>query len=245
MELYELKEETERLLLVGVSAGGDEEVYQSLEELGELVKTAGAQTVGMLVQNREGIHPGYYVGTGKLEEIRMAIRAYDATGIVCDDELSPSQMNNLERELECKVMDRTVVILDIFASRAKTSEGKIQVELAQLRYRAARLTGMGTSLSRLGGGIGTRGPGEKKAGGRQKTDKGKDFPAEKRIRTGKTPQRAVKRRQEEGLHYDGCYCRLHKCRKIYSFKYPYKCRRAAGGQAFCHSGPYHQTAGAA
>ena len=133
MELYELKEETERLLLVGVSAGGDEEVYQSLEELGELVKTAGAQTVGMLVQNREGIHPGYYVGTGKLEEIRMAIRAYDATGIVCDDELSPSQMNNLERELECKVMDRTVVILDIFASRAKTSEGKIQVELAQLR----------------------------------------------------------------------------------------------------------------
>lgn len=162
MGLYELKEETERLLLVGVSAGGDEEVYQSLEELGELVKTAGAQTVGMIVQNREGIHPGYYVGTGKLEEIRMAIRAWDATGIVCDDELSPSQMNNLEQELECKVMDRTVVILDIFASRAKTSEGKIQVELAQLRYRAARLTGMGTSLSRLGGGIGTRGPGEKK-----------------------------------------------------------------------------------
>ena len=92
----------------------------------------------------------------------MAVRALDATGIVCDDELSPSQINNLERELDCKVMDRTVVILDIFASHARTSEGKIQVELAQLRYRAARLTGLGTSLSRLGGGIGTRGPGEKK-----------------------------------------------------------------------------------
>ena len=162
MELYELKEETERVILVGVATRENEDVQESLDELEELVETAGAQTVGRVVQSREGIHPGYYVGTGKLEEIQMAVRALDATGIVCDDELSPSQINNLERELECKVMDRTVVILDIFAARAKTSEGKIQVELAQLRYRAARLTGLGTSLSRLGGGIGTRGPGEKK-----------------------------------------------------------------------------------
>lgn len=162
MELYELKEEQERVILVGVATRDNEDVQDSLDELEELVETAGAQTVGRVVQSREGIHPGYYVGTGKLEEIQMAVRALDATGIVCDDELSPSQMNNLEQELECKVMDRTVVILDIFASRAKTSEGKIQVELAQLRYRAARLTGLGTSLSRLGGGIGTRGPGEKK-----------------------------------------------------------------------------------
>ena len=162
MELYELKEEQERVILVGVATRDNEDVQDSLDELEELVETAGAQTVGRVVQSREGIHPGYYVGTGKLEEIQMAVRALDATGIVCDDELSPSQMNNLERELECKVMDRTVVILDIFASRAKTSEGKIQVELAQLRYRAARLSGLGTSLSRLGGGIGTRGPGEKK-----------------------------------------------------------------------------------
>ena len=162
MELYELKEEAERVILVGVSTRENEDVQDSLDELEELVETAGAQTVGRVIQSREGIHPGYYVGTGKLEEIRMAIQALEATGIVCDDELSPSQINNLERELECKVMDRTVVILDIFAARAKTSEGKIQVELAQLRYRAARLTGLGTSLSRLGGGIGTRGPGEKK-----------------------------------------------------------------------------------
>ena len=126
------------------------------------MKTAGAETVGMMIQSREAIHPGYYVGTGKLEEIRMMAAAYDATGIVCDDELTPSQMNNLERELELKIMDRTMVILDIFAARARTSEGKIQVELAQLRYRASRLTGLGTSMSRLGGGIGTRGPGEKK-----------------------------------------------------------------------------------
>ena len=162
MELYELKEETERVILVGVATRENEDVQESLDELEELAETAGAQVVGRVVQSREGIHPGYYVGTGKLEEIQMAVRGLHATGIICDDELSPSQMNNLERELECKVMDRTVVILDIFAARAKTSEGKIQVELAQLRYRAARLTGLGTSLSRLGGGIGTRGPGEKK-----------------------------------------------------------------------------------
>lgn len=162
MELYELKEEQERVVLVGVQTQDGDDTEESLKELEELVKTAGAVSVGTVIQSREAIHPGYYVGTGKLEEIRMAADAYHATGIVCDDELSPSQMNNLERELGLKIMDRTVVILDIFAARANTSEGKIQVELAQLRYRAARLNGLGTSMSRLGGGIGTRGPGEKK-----------------------------------------------------------------------------------
>lgn len=162
MELYELKEEQERVILVGVQTREGDDTQDSLDELKDLVKTAGAETVGMMIQSREAIHPGYYVGTGKLEEIRMMAAAYDATGIVCDDELTPSQMNNLERELELKIMDRTMVILDIFAARARTSEGKIQVELAQLRYRASRLTGLGTSMSRLGGGIGTRGPGEKK-----------------------------------------------------------------------------------
>lgn len=162
MELYELKEEQERVILVGVQMREGDDTQDSLDELKDLVKTAGAETVGMMIQSREAIHPGYYVGTGKLEEIRMMAAAYDATGIVCDDELTPSQMNNLERELELKIMDRTMVILDIFAARARTSEGKIQVELAQLRYRASRLTGLGTSMSRLGGGIGTRGPGEKK-----------------------------------------------------------------------------------
>lgn len=162
MGLYELKEEQERVILVGVQTREGDDTQDSLDELKDLVKTSGAETVGMMIQSREAIHPGYYVGTGKLEEIRMMAAAYDATGIVCDDELTPSQMNNLERELELKIMDRTMVILDIFAARARTSEGKIQVELAQLRYRASRLTGLGTSMSRLGGGIGTRGPGEKK-----------------------------------------------------------------------------------
>ena len=160
--MIELKKETERVILVGVSLDDSDHVEESLDELNELVKTAGAESVGRLIQNREQIHPGTYIGKGKIEEVKGLLYALNANGVICDDELSPAQLNNLEQELECKVMDRTMVILDIFAQRAKTSEGKIQVELAQLKYRAARLVGMRASLSRLGGGIGTRGPGEKK-----------------------------------------------------------------------------------
>lgn len=152
----------ERVVLVGVQTGDNDNVEESLDELEELASTAGAVTVGKIIQNREAVHPGTYIGKGKIEEVRALVYAMDATGIICDDELSPAQLNNLERELDCKVMDRTLLILDIFAARAITSEGKIQVELAQLRYRAARLVGLRESLSRLGGGIGTRGPGEKK-----------------------------------------------------------------------------------
>ena len=152
----------ERVVLVGVQTGDNDNVEESLDELEEFASTAGAVTVGKIIQNREAVHPGTYIGKGKIEEVRAMVYAMDATGIICDDELSPAQLNNLERELDCKVMDRTLLILDIFAARAITSEGKIQVELAQLRYRAARLVGLRESLSRLGGGIGTRGPGEKK-----------------------------------------------------------------------------------
>lgn len=152
----------ERVVLVGVQTGDNDNVEESLDELEELASTAGAVTVGKIIQNREAVHPGTYIGKGKIEEVRALVYAMDATGIICDDELSPARLNNLERELDCKVMDRTLLILDIFAARAITSEGKIQVELAQLRYRAARLVGLRESLSRLGGGIGTRGPGEKK-----------------------------------------------------------------------------------
>lgn len=152
----------ERVILVGVQVSDGENVEESLDELEELAKTAGAAAVGRIIQNREAVHPGTYIGKGKIEEVKSLLLALDATGIICDDELSPAQLNNLERELECKVMDRTLLILDIFAGRAVTSEGKIQVELAQLRYRSARLVGLRESLSRLGGGIGTRGPGEKK-----------------------------------------------------------------------------------
>lgn len=152
----------ECVILVGVQESFSEDVEESLDELAELCETAGAQVAGRVIQNREKIHPGTYVGKGKIDEIALLMEELDATGIVCDDELSPAQLNNLEKELDCKVMDRTLIILDIFAARANTSEGNIQVELAQLRYRAARLVGLRNSLSRLGGGIGTRGPGEKK-----------------------------------------------------------------------------------
>lgn len=157
-----LQEVEERVILVGVSTGEGDDTEQSLDELEELAKTAGAVTVGRVIQNREQIHPGTYIGTGKIAEVQQLAYDVEATGIICDDELSPAQLKNLEEELDLKVMDRTLIILDIFASRASTSEGKIQVELAQLKYRQARLVGLGSSLSRLGGGIGTRGPGEKK-----------------------------------------------------------------------------------
>lgn len=161
-ELYENRESEERVILVGVSEQDGDDALDSLSELAELVKTAGAVTVGTVVQNRQKIHPGTYIGTGKVEELRLKLLEEDATGIVCDDELTPAQIKNLEDSLHTKIMDRTLIILDIFAARASTSEGKIQVELAQLKYRLTRLTGLGRSMSRLGGGIGTRGPGEKK-----------------------------------------------------------------------------------
>lgn len=161
-ETIKIEEVEEKVILVGVSEQDGDDAEDSVEELKELVKTAGAAVVGNLIQKREKIHPGTYVGTGKVAEIEELIAQTGATGIVCDDELSPAQLKNLEMMLDTKVMDRTLIILDIFAARATTSEGKIQVELAQLKYRMSRLTGLGRSMSRLGGGIGTRGPGEKK-----------------------------------------------------------------------------------
>ncbi len=161
-ELYDVKEVEERVILIAVSVEDEDDTRASVDELEELVRTAGAVTVDKIIQNRERIHPGTYLGKGKIEEVKARVWELGATGVVCDDELSPAQLRNLEDALDTKVMDRTMVILDIFASRASTSEGKIQVELAQLKYRAARLVGLRSSLSRLGGGIGTRGPGEKK-----------------------------------------------------------------------------------
>ncbi|MBB2184023.1 GTPase HflX [Lachnospiraceae bacterium MD1] len=161
-EMYEMKEQEERFVLVGVAVSDNDDTEQSLEELEELATTAGAITVGKIIQNRESIHPGTYIGKGKIDEVKALAIESDATGVVCDDELSPAQLKNLEDALQMKVLDRTILILDIFANRASTKEGKIQVELAQLRYRSTRLIGLRNSLSRLGGGIGTRGPGEKK-----------------------------------------------------------------------------------
>ena len=162
MELYDLKQEEERFILVGIQLGDNELAEESLDELEALARTAGAAAAGRLIQNREAMHPQTYIGKGKIEELKDLIWEEEASGIICDDELSAVQLNHLQQELECKVIDRTLLILDIFAAHAVSGEGKIQVELAQLRYRSARLTGLGNSLSRLGGGIGTRGPGEKK-----------------------------------------------------------------------------------
>ncbi len=160
--MFDMTQTQERVILVGVQLADGDDTQASLDELEELARTAGAETVGRIIQNREKPHPGTYLGKGKIEEIKELIWETEATGIICDDELSPAQLNNLSSLLDAKVMDRTLIILDIFANRASTREGKIQVELAQLKYRAARLVGLRDSLSRLGGGIGTRGPGETK-----------------------------------------------------------------------------------
>ena len=161
-ELISTEEKEEKFILVAVSTSNEKETQSSLDELDELVYTAGAMSVGRLVQNRERIHAVTYLGKGKLEELKEMLLYMEADGVLCDDELSPAQLRNLERILDTKIVDRTMLILDIFAKRASTGEGKIQVELAQLKYAAVRLVGLRSSLSRLGGGIGTRGPGEKK-----------------------------------------------------------------------------------
>ena len=161
-ELIEIKREQERVVLVAVEYRENDDTVSSVDELEELAETAGAVTVGRLIQKRESVSPGLYLGKGKVEELRDLIEETGATGIICDDELSPAQMKNLEEALDTKVMDRTMLILDIFAGHANTAEGKLQVEMAQLKYRSARLVGMRSSMSRVSYGIGMRGPGEKK-----------------------------------------------------------------------------------
>lgn len=162
--MIEHKEVIERFILVAAQKKQfqEKEAWESLAELSELVKTAGGEVIMQILQRVERIHPGLYIGTGKVEELKELIVIHGATGIVFDDELSPIQMRNLSEELQVKVMDRTMIILDIFASRARSKEGKLQVEMAQLKYQASRLVGFGTMLSRQAGGIGSRGPGEKK-----------------------------------------------------------------------------------
>ena len=155
-------ERKERYILIGVITSDEAPVNSSLDELALLLETAGGMECGRLTQRLEHPDTRSYLGSGKVEELRQEIYIREADAVVCDDELTPVQMRTLSDELGVKVIDRTVVILDIFAAHAKTKEGKIQVEMAQLKYRASHLSGMGTALSRQGGGIGTRGPGETK-----------------------------------------------------------------------------------
>ncbi len=154
--------EKEKYILIAVSDGDTGKANASLDELDRLLDTAGAEGVYRVIQSLPHPNSATYIGTGKAEELRSLIETYDADAVISDDELSPAQLRNLSDITECKVIDRTMLILDIFAAHAKTKEGKIQVEMAQLSYRASHLTGMGKALSRLGGGIGTRGPGETK-----------------------------------------------------------------------------------
>ncbi len=145
----------QRAYMIAALPEGDD-----LAELGELLHTAGVAVVGQTVQHREQPHPNTYLGPGKIEEVKLAARRADANVIACDDELSPRQERNLEKQLDMPVVDRTTVILDIFAGHAGSAEGKLQVELAQLQYNLARMRGLWTHLERLGAGVGTRGPGE-------------------------------------------------------------------------------------
>ena len=131
--MISMDEIKERVILVAVDTDGSDQAERSLDELGELAKTAGAEVVGRMIQPRENIHPGTYIGKGKILELKELLWETHGTGIICDDELTSVQMGNLEAELDCKIMDRTLLILDIFAARAVSGEGKIQVELAQLK----------------------------------------------------------------------------------------------------------------
>ena len=161
--MHETEKDIEKVILVGVESDRAEiSMEESLRELEDLAKTAGAEALDSLIQKREAAHPGHYLGKGKLDELKDLIALHGATGVICDDELSPGQIRRMSEVLDVKIMDRTMLILDIFAGRASSAEGKVQVELAQLKYRLSHLSGLGKSLSRLGGGIGTRGPGEKK-----------------------------------------------------------------------------------
>ena len=159
-----MEEKTEKFIIAGIHTGIADKISdttdESVSELEELIKTAGGETIGILIQNKNEIEPGTYLGTGKLEELKDAVSALGADAVVFDNELSPIQLKNITDFLGIKVLDRSMLILDIFALRAKSGEGKLQVELAQLKYTLPRLRGMGLQMSRTGGGIGTRGPGE-------------------------------------------------------------------------------------
>ena len=205
------KEIIEKVILIAVADQDTTEAEESLDELEELVKTAGAEVAARVIQVRETPHPGTYIGKGKIDEVNALLYGTNATGIVCDDELSPAQISNLEEALDTKVMDRTLIILDIFAKRAFTREGKIQVELAQLKYRASKLTGQGRALSRLGG----DGP---------KTDPYKNLQIKSRVKRCCKAQRSPEKTTPEESPASGLYRWIYQCRKVNTIKPFYQCR---------------------
>ena len=242
MEMNTIEELKERVILIGVSVSDGDDTEESLKELKELADTAGAETVGTVIQKREAVHPGTYIGKGKIEEVRAMAFGLNATGVICDDELSPAQLNNLEQELDLKVMDRTLIILDIFAAHARTSEGKIQVELAQLKYRQARLVGLRNSLSRLGGGIGTRGPGEKKLEMDRRLIKSRIAQLNRELEEVKRHREITRAQRSRNRMPVAAIVGLYQCGKIHASEPVDRSRRAGRRQAFCHAGsdhPYH------
>jgi len=161
-EVIVMEEMIQRAILVGVDLNNDPDFNYSMEELKNLAEACEVEVLGSLTQNLQRINSACYIGTGKVQEAFELVDQNEANLVIFNDELSPSQIRNLEQELECKVIDRTILILDIFAKRAKTREAQLQVEIAQLRYMMPRLIGLNASLSRQAGGIGSKGPGEKK-----------------------------------------------------------------------------------
>lgn len=211
--MFDTNQEIEKVILVAAATESEESASESLDELEELVNTAGAQVVGRMIQNLEHVNSATYIGSGKVEELKDLIWETEATAMVCDDELSPAQYKNLEDELDVKVMDRTLIILDIFAGRAKTAEGKIQVELAQLRYRSTRLIGM-RNLSRQGGGIGTRGPGEKKLEVDRRLIRNRISQLKAQVADMESHRQVTRARRQENPVSGSCHSRLYKCRKV-------------------------------
>ncbi|MBQ7677870.1 MAG: GTPase HflX [Lachnospiraceae bacterium] len=192
--------EKEKFILVAVATGDEEAAWASLGELMELLETAGGEAAEGVIQNLPHPNPATYIGVGKAEEVAELARAHEACGILCDDELSPVQLKNLSDIIDGKVIDRTMLILDIFAAHALTKEGRIQVEMAQLKYRQAHLRGIGKALSRLGGGIGTRGPGETKLETDRRAIQRKIGTLSVEIRTMKNVRQTTrKKRQESAL----------------------------------------------
>ena len=201
------EENREKVIIAGLHTGSrdylNDTTDESMRELGELVDTAGGEVVGEMVQNRPMPDSGTYFGEGKLEELKDAIDALEATLVVFDDELSPVQLRNISDILGVRVLDRSMLILDIFAMRARSGEGKLQVELAQLKYQLPRLRGMGLELSRTGGGIGTRGPGETKLESDRRHIRTRIAALEEQIREIKKHRELLRSRRHKDGHITG------------------------------------------
>ena len=234
MELKSNEEKITRALLVSVDTG-EYDAQASLDELFELVKSAGADPVLSVTQNLQKIEKGTFVGTGKLAEIAEICESQEIDLLVFDSELSPTQIKNIEAETDVRVIDRTTLILDIFAQRARSKEGKLQVELAQLKYMLPRLTGKGIAMSRLGGGIGTRGQGETKLETDRRHIRRRIESLKEELSDLEKHRQMLRSRRKKRRCNNLCDCRLHKRRQVNSYELPYGRRCACTGQAFCNA----------